>query len=448
MAKIMLLDFEESDYRRLLDKKFDVELRETNWRSGRVESLLPPQDCRVVLYQVNLDNYATGLHAGDAPQFEKIVVDGGAVVCFIGNCQEYHLTNVIGEIPHLKFEENKLPDRIYDTTTPPYDVMFSQFRSFISHAYELFPAPNSLGKTINLREWDPPADLELQVLAESFRNYPVAVLLRKGQGSYLLLPWFGQKNIEVAELILPNIMPAAAPQPPPKEGVGWLDSLSWVDSYDYIFPGLLEVYKEMEQENEKHRQTMVRLEERVEEIKSSEQAQFNKLLTAEGKELQEAVVKAFKYLNWLNVVDVDNYWKRVIRVKEEDVWLLDEDEKSIEELIRDAPVTMVTVRAGRAGASDEDCLNLQRFKGRRMQEFNNTKLKAVLVGNYFSQVDAKLREIPFSETQISEAVKDGNGLLTTYELFKAIKAEKEKRTTKEAIREQFNSKVGLITFEY
>jgi len=49
MAKIMLLDFEESDYRRLLDKKFDVELRETNWRSGRVESLLPPQDCRVVL---------------------------------------------------------------------------------------------------------------------------------------------------------------------------------------------------------------------------------------------------------------------------------------------------------------------------------------------------------------------------------------------------------------
>ena len=448
MAKIMLLDFKESEYRRLLDKKFDVELRETNWRSGRVESLLPPQDCRVVLYQVNLDNYGTGLHAGDAAQFEKIVADGGAVVCFIGNCQEYHLTNLIGEIPHLKFEENKVPDKIYDTTTPPYDVIFSQFRPFISHAYELFPAPNSLGKTINLREWDPPADLELQVLAESFRNYPISVLLRKGQGFYLLLPWFGEKNIEVAELILPNVVPAAASQTPPKEGVAWLDSLSWVDSYDYIFPGLLEVYKEMEQENEKHRQTMVRLEERVEEIKSSEQAQFNKLLTAEGKELQEAVVRALKYLNWLNVVDVDNYWKRVIRVKEEDVWLLDEDEKSIEELIRDAPVTMVTVRAGRAGASDEDCLNLQRFKGRRMQEFNNTKLKAVLIGNYFSQVDAKIRESPFSGTQIDEAVKDGNGLLTTYELFKAIKAEKEKRTTKEAIREQFNRKVGLITFEY
>ena len=442
MAKIMLLDFEESDYRRLFDKKYDVELRETNWRSGRVESLLPSEDCRVVLYQANLDNYGTGLHAGDAAHFERIVADGGAVICFIGNCQEYHLTNVIGEIPHLKFEENKLPDKMFEIKKPPYDLIFNQFRPFISHAYELFPASNNLGKTIDLREWDPPAELELQVLAESSRNYPISALLRKGQGYYLLLPWFGEKNIEVAEMILPQVIPALETQLPVEEGV------SWLDSYDYIFPGLLEVYKEMEQENEKHSQTIARLAERIKELKSSEQGQFSRLLIGEGKELQEAVIKALKYLNWLNVVDVNDYWKRVIRVKEEDIWLLDDDEKSIEQLIRDAPLTLVTVKAGKAGAADEDCLNLQRHKGRRMQEFNNTKLKAILVGNYFDQIEAKLREVPFSESQINEAANDGNGLLTTYELFKAIKAEKEKRTTKEAIREQFNSKVGLITFDY
>jgi len=442
MAKILLLDFEERDYRRLLDEKFDVELRETNWRSGRVENLVPPDDCQVVLYQVNLDNYATGLHAGDGAQFEKIVAEGGVVVCFVGNCQEYHLTNIIGDIPHLKFEENNFPDQLYETKNPPYDVVFSRFRPFISHANELFPAPNSLGKTINLREWDPPAEMELQVLAESFRNHPISVLLRKGQGFYLLLPWFGEKNIEVAKYILPQVMPVTAAQLRREEDMNWLDSV------DYFFPGLLEVYEEMEREKEKHRQALANLEERIKEIKSSEQGQFNRLLTGEGRDLQEAVIKALKYLNWLNVVDVDDYWKRVFRVKEEDIWLLDEDEKSIEQLIRDSPVTMVTIKSGTAGASDEDCLNLQRHKGRRMQEFNNTRLKAVLIGNYFSQVEAKLREVPFNESQISEAAKDGNGLLTTYELFKAIKAEKEKKTTKEAIREQFNSKVGLITFEY
>jgi hypothetical protein len=222
----------------------------------------------------------------------------------------------------------------------------------------------------------------------------------------------------------------------------------WLDAPDYIFPGLFEVYRELDEENERHLLATNRLRERIEEIKTSEQGQFNKLLTSEGGELQEAVVKALKYLNWLNVVDVNEYWKRVIRVKEEDIWLLDEDAKSIEQLIRDSPVTMVTVRSGPAGASDEDCLNLQRFKGRRMQEFNNTRLKAVLIGNYFCGAEAKLREVPFSETQIAEAVKDGNGLLTTYELFRAIKTEKEKKTTKEAIRNQFGCKVGLITFEY
>ena len=442
MAKIMLLDFEESDCRRLLGKKLDVELRETNWKSGRVESLLPPEDCRVVFYQVNLDNYATGLHMGDAAPFEKIVSEGGAVVCFIGNCQEYHLTNVIGEIPHLKFEENRLPDKIYKLEDAPSAAIFSEYGAFISHAKELFPTPNSLGKSINLREWDPPADLEIQVLAESFRRYPVSALIRKGRGLLLLLPWFGLKNIEVAELVLQQVLPDVAPRPSEDPGA------SWLDSHDYMFPGLLEVYKEMEIEHEKHRQTIARLEERLDEIKATEQAPFNKLLISEGKELQEAVIKALKYLNWLNVVDVNDYWKRVIRVKEEDIWLLGEEEKTIEELIRESPVTMVTIRSGPGGATDEDCLNLQRYKGRRMQEFNNTRIKAVLIGNYYNRVEAKLREMPFTESQINEAAKDGNGLLTTYELFKAIKAEKEKKTTKEAIREQFVNKVGLITFDY
>ena len=109
---------------------------------------------------------------------------------------------------------------------------------------------------------------------------------------------------------------------------------------------------------------------------------------------------------------------------------------------------MIMVRSGKVGAAEEDCLLLQRFKGRRMQEFNNTKLKALLVGNYFVQTEAKLREVPFTENQIGEAAKDGNGLLTTYELFKAIKAEKENKITKEAVREQLANKVGLITFDY
>ena len=442
MAKILLLDFEEGDFRYLLDKKFDVELKETNWKTGKIESLIPPQDCKIVFYQANLTNYGTGLHVGDAENFEKIVADGGAIICFVGNSQEYHLTNIIGEIPQLKFEENKLPDKIYEIKDKPFNAIFSQFRAFISHAYELFQTHDNLGKNLNLNEWDPPYDGELQILAESYKNYPVSAILRKGKGFYLLLPWFGEKNVEVAELILSQVLPEISPHLFAQEQYNWLDSC------EYIFPGLLDIYKQMEEENERHRQNMLRLEEKTEEIKSNEQEPFNRLLVAQGAELRQAVIRALKYLNWLNVVDVDEYWKRVIRIKEEDIWLVDEDEKSVEELIRSSHLTLLTVRSGKGGAADEDCLLLQRYKGRRMQEFDNTKMKAILIGNYFSQTEAKLREVPFTEAQINEASKDGNGLMTTYELFKAIKTEKEKKISKEAIREQMKNKVGLIIFDY
>jgi hypothetical protein len=441
MAKILLLDFSETDFRYLSDKKFDVELRETNWKSGKIESLVPPQDCTVVFYQADLTTFGTGLHAGEAENFEKIVADGGAVISFVGSCQEYHLTNIIGAIPQLKLEENNLPDKLFVTKEGPFSPIFEQFGPFVSRASELFQTHDTLGKTLNLKDWDPPFEGELQTLAESYRNYPVSAVVRKGKGFYLFLPWFGEKNVQVAELLLNDILPGLTSEPAAGE------ERSWVDSYEYVFPSLLEVYKQMEEENEQHRQRLLRLEEKIGELKSNEQEPFTRLLTGQGPELREAVVRALKYLNWLSVVDVDEYWKRVIRIKEEDLWLLDEDDRTVEDLIRSSHLTLVTVRSGAGGAEEEECLLLQRYKGRRMQEFNNTRMKAVLIGNYFWETEPKLRQVPFTEAQISEAAKDGNALLPTYELFKAIKAEKEKKISKEEIREQMKTKVGLITFE-
>ena len=442
MSKILLIDFSESAHRYLLDKKFDVEAKETSWKTGKVQALEPPPDCRVVLYEANLGDFGSGLHTEDAERFERIVDGGGAVICFIGNCQEYHLTGLVGAIPHLKFQENKLPDKIYEITESPWTAVFAKFRPFISHAAELFPTRNSLGKTLELKEWDPPSDASLEVLAESFKNFPVAALLHHGRGFYVLLPWFGEKNVEVAELLLGQVLPAIAPrlfEPEPA---------SWIDSGDYVFPGLVDVRQQIDEENERHRQNVSRLEQRLEELRATEQASFNKLLTGEGQELREAVIRTLRYLNWTQVINVDEYWKHVIRIKEEDVWLAEEDDRPVEDLMRDSHITMVAVRSADRGATDDECLLLQRYKGRRMQEFNNTKLKAVLIGNYLRTTEARLREASFSEAQINEATKDGNALLTTYELFKAVKAEKEKKTTKEAIRDQLRTKIGLVTFEY
>ncbi|OGD19428.1 MAG: hypothetical protein A2W03_12780 [Candidatus Aminicenantes bacterium RBG_16_63_16] len=442
MAKIMLVDFSEADFRHVLARNFEVEAGETHWDMPETPTVEPPGDCRVVLYQANQGEAGAGPQAANGARFEKLVGQGGAVVCFIGHCQERHLTGLVGPIPHLRFQENKLPDKIHEFEDSPFSAIFTKFRPFISHAAELFPTPNSLGKSIDLTEWDPPADARLEVLAESFKNYPVSAVLRRGEGFYLFLPWFGDKNVEVAELLLGKILPLVSPKLFEAGDPGWLGSR------DYVFPRLLEVYQQMEEESERHQQRVAGLEQKLQELAAGEQAAFHKLLTAHGPELREAVVRALRYLDYVKVVNVDEYWKRVIRAKEEDIWLMDADSGSVEEMIRSGHLTLVALRSGEGGAADDDGLLLQRYKGRRMQEFNNTRMQAVLIGNYFSAADPKLREVPFTESQIADATQDGNSLLTTYELFKAIKAEKEGKITKEAIREQLRSKTGLITFEY
>ncbi len=185
----------------------------------------------------------------------------------------------------------------------------------------------------------------------------------------------------------------------------------------------------------------------IRELKVGGQEQFHRLLSGEGPALKAAVLHTLRYLGWTRVVDVDQYWKNTIRSKEEDAWLIEPADLAVEAGLRKGELIIVLARGGKNWATDDDCALLQKFKGRRMQEFDNTKMKAVLVGNYFSAAEAKDRPNPFSAAQIEEAQKDGNGLVTTWELFRAIKTEKEGRQSKDAIRDQLKRKTGLITFE-
>jgi len=75
-------------------------------------------------------------------------------------------------------------------------------------------------------------------------------------------------------------------------------------------------------------------------------------------------------------------------------------------------------------------------------------MKAILVGNYYAKIEANLRKNPFAQVQVDETEKDGNALLTTYDLFKAIKAEKENKVRKEEVREMIKTKSGLISLDF
>jgi hypothetical protein len=202
-----------------------------------------------------------------------------------------------------------------------------------------------------------------------------------------------------------------------------------------------------DEEKKKLEETLADYDRQIKDLKAGGQEEFHRLLSGEGAVLKNAVIHALRYLGWGRVVDVDQYWKKTIRNKEEDAWVIDPPDMAVEAGLRKGELVIILARGGKNWATDDECALLQKFKGRRMQEFDNTRMKAVLVGNYFSAAEAKGRPNPFSAAQIEEAQKDGNGLVTTYELFRAIKAEKEGRVSKDAIREQIRRKTGLITFD-
>jgi hypothetical protein len=438
MGKIVLLDFEEKDRERLAGEKFDVERRSTGPRSDDPGSPVLPGDCETVFYQMDRQEPDGQDQASMSDEVADIIEKGGKVICFIGKGSLFHLTNIIGVYPELHLQEANPADGMIFRPKPPYKLIFDRFQPFITHAYTLFQ------DAVAEPSWDmgSTSNGKFEFLAKSQDGHPFSLLIRKGKGFYLLLPWFGPKNIDVAEFILQDVFPKLDLKAGETEEYGWLDQ------EEYTFPVLKDLFVRRVEEKERHERALLEIEDRIREARATEQESFNKLLKGEGQDLKKSVVQALQVLGWGKVVDVDEYWKKVIRNKEEDVWLIETGDHPVEVSMQREHLILVLVKSNKSWATDDECALLQKYKGRRMQEFDNTKMKAVLIGNYFTSQEAKLRNNPFASTQCEEAQKDGNGLLTTYELFKAVKAEKEGKVRQEDIRKQLREKTGLIQFEY
>src|SRR5512140_152774 len=438
MAKILLVDFTQADKDRLVSEKYDVDLRQTGWMTGVDSPLDLPADAEIVFYQIGGEAAAgrPGLHAEVHEALEERVRGGARVVCFIGSGEAARLTNIVGPVDGLRDMESARADAVVFNPRAIFHVPFERFKPYIAKAFRLLP------ETVGDGVWekDSPVNGKFEFLAKTIDGAPVAMFIHKGQGSLLLLPSFGPKNVDIVDHILKDKQPLG-PEIPSEAPADWLEA------DDYAFPELKALVAKRDDEKRKFAEVLADYERQIKDLRTNGQEEFQRLLTGGGAALKKSVVHAFRYLGWGRVVDVDQYWKNTIRDKEEDAWVIDPGDMPVEAGLHKGELVIILARAGKNGATDDECALLQKYKGRRMQEFDNTRMKAVLVGNYFSAAEAKSRPAPFSAAQIEEAQKDGNGLLTSYELFRAIKAEKEGRVTKDAIRDQIKLKTGLITFD-
>jgi hypothetical protein len=434
----LLVDFTQADKDRLVFEKYDVDLRQTGWLTGLDNPLELPGDSEVFFYQIGGEAAAgrPDLHAEIREELDERVRQGARVVCFVGGGEISRLTNIVGPVDGLQVMESARADAVIFNPRAIFHVPFERYKPFIAKAYRLLP------ETFGDGVWEKESSVngKFEFLAKTIDGAPVAMFVRKGQGYLMLLPSFGPKNVEIVDQILKDKLPLMAEMPAEAPA-------DWLEAEDYVFPELKALMAKRDEEKRKLDEVLADYDRKIKELKTGGQEEFHSLLSGEGAVLKKAAINAFRYLGWGRVVDVDKYWKNTIRDKEEDAWVIDPADMTVEAGLRKGELVIILTRGGKNWATDDECALLQKYKGRRMQEFDNTRMKAVLVGNYFSTAEAKSRPNPFSAAQIEEAQKDGNGLLTSYELFRAIKAEKENRISKAAIHDQFKLKTGLITFD-
>lgn len=430
MSKTLLIDYSPGELEELKKAKLpcDFILKETNWKSGKTENLIPPDGCNLVFYKVNYPSNSSGLHVVDKENFELIVKNGGVIVVFAGNCSYFQTTNLIGGV-NLNLKQVDHPTYIGFATNSIFNKVFSIYGSKITLSNRFFDEATS--------ESDLPLDFGqgYQVIAVNMQNYlPVAFYKKEGKGFYLYLPFFSDIE-EITKFLIEQILTEIKPELfEDKEN-------KWLEKEQYYFPDLNESIK---QKNEIILEFEAKINESDKNIEQAKAKQniFNDLLIQTGEELKDSVALALEYLGF-EIIDVDKFFEGEEREKDEDLWVFKSKNKDIKKDF----VLITEVKGKKRSASDDDCTTVNRYVARRMREFVNTKMKGLFIFNHYNTIEALKRNQGFSKKQIKDAEHDGNVLITTYTLFKLIKAQKEGKTTKAQIIHKIINEVGEITYE-
>ena len=374
MSKVLLVDFDENDKEYLADQKYDADLvrGDAADEAGGWAASLGGSEAVFILLTSQPGRASAVFPAGFREGLDAAMSRGELVALFLNQAEPAQLASVIGELAPLSPEEVSRPEGITFSPRALFHVPFERYRPYLRKAFKISAGPLQEG------EWkvQSPGRPSLDVFAKSADGFPVSALMRVGKGALWLLPSFGPKNIEIVGFMLKNR--------------SFMESFSegelmpqWLDDEEYSFPEVKVLSERKDEEVRRHALAMAELDRLIEEEKKRSQECFHNLLSAEGPELKRAVLETFRYLGWARAIDVNDYWKKVIRDKEEDIWLMDASDRPLEAGLRMEELIMIVIRSDKNWAGDDDCALIQKFKGRRMQEFGNTRMKAVLVGELF-----------------------------------------------------------------
>ena len=274
---------------------------------------------------------------------------------------------------------------------PLHDLMH-RFQSEMSFSYTMAPVY--------------PRDREWLTLATNKYGQAVACAIRPQdtKGMILIFPEVVDQSAFLKSLFQ-EVLPELSPQLFPESTSGL-----WLRGPDYELHHVLELSREIMSVKEAAHRKIVDLHAAI-EAERVQNGFMHDLLTGTGDTLVLAVKRALETLGFSSVINSDLDLQPGQR-RREDLQIHDS-----------SPILLLESKGIAGLPKEEDSIQVFKYIAPRMREWNRSDVKGLAVINHQRNVPALGRNpLPFSEDVLTNALDQGFGLMTTWDLFRLLRS--------------------------
>jgi hypothetical protein len=240
-------------------------------------------------------------------------------------------------------------------------------------------------------------------------------------GRILILPQMLKKP-EVVLTLLKEILPGISPHLFP-----YAESINWIKADDYELDPVLELKAQKIEIQKKAQEEIDKLDKLIEDEKNKFGFLQN-ILTSTGRDLVVNVKKCLEFIGFEKVVDLDEKIQNgdMETLKQEDLQIFDK-----------SPALLIEVKGLTGLPQEEDTMQVIKYVGRRMKEWDRTDVHGVSIINHKRNLPPLSRGKAFTQQQAEDAKGNDITILTSWDLFLLIKGAMKWGWDYKIIRELF-----------
>lgn len=424
MADIQLIDFPAGIADRICElletSGLDIS-RSQSRHSGGTADLVPDTDAVIHAFCLDVPEASPrGLHASDSEAFAGRAKTAVTLI-FLRQAHSDQLANLTGLTrialvpnPHIG------PNTVSVTVTDKSGIPLSRHQASLDTKVVVPDPPAGVGRTFRA----------IARHRGSGENGSVAFDRMKDGRGFIVYPFFGEATANALVDVLLDVLPAVAPDLLPKQRAE-----TWVDEPALWLGAYATERERLEEAERRWLEERARLDEAIAAART-EQDRFMPLITGDGDELKDAVMSALSLFG-IGVEDAD---KKELggRGPQEDLWLWSGPPGDPEK----DPFTLAEVKGTVRSFTEDHVGTLARYKARRMKALRNHGIRGMFIGNARRNVAPTKRPAPFQAQMIEDASREGDLLVSGWDLFQAVREVVAGRLSPEEMRRSLLEQTG------